>query len=152
MTKAYWNDIENCQTLDEAIAKMMIWASDAKINTERIEVQLKNIPQGTSMIQDKHILTKQIKLVTQLLETDKRYYTSVPSLLAHAAKYHSPDMYLRMHDELQEVAHRWNDPEHLQNYVPFFLELLKKYLRLTNKKFSAHQIGTLARGLDNNRR
>ena len=122
--------------------------SDAKINTEKIELQLKNIPQGTSMIHDKQILSKQIKLITQLLETDKRYYASVPSLLAHAAKYHSPDMYLRMHDDIQAIAHRWNDPEHLQNYVPAFLDILMKYLRLIDNTISTHQIGTLARNND----
>ena len=42
MPKAHWDDIENCQTLNEAIAKMLIWDSDAKINTERIEVHHKN--------------------------------------------------------------------------------------------------------------
>ena len=74
MPKVHWDGIENCQTLDEAIAKMLFWASDTKINTERIEVQLKNIQQGTSMVHDKQVLSKQIKLITQLLETDKRYY------------------------------------------------------------------------------
>ena len=43
------------------------------------------------MTQDGIILSQQIRLVTQLLETDHKYYASVPALLGHAAKYHSPD-------------------------------------------------------------
>ena len=100
MPKIHWDDIETCQTLQEAMDKMFLWASDTKVHTEKIEQRLKQINKGTSLTQDRHILSQQIKLITQLIETDKRYYARVPAFLGHTAKYHSPDMYMRIHDEV----------------------------------------------------
>ena len=73
------------------------------------------------MAADKTILSTQIKLITQLLETDKKYYASIPTLLAHAAKYYSSDIYMKIHDELEATAHAWHDPEHILNYVQVFI-------------------------------
>ena len=111
---------------------MLFWASDSKVHTEKIEQKLRQINKGTSLTQDRHILSQQIKLITQLIETDKKYYVSVPALLGHAAKYHSPDLYMRIHDKLDMYAQSWNDPDHTLNYVSVFLNILKKYYKITD--------------------
>ena len=110
------------------------------MHTEQIEQKLKQINKGTSLTQDRHILSQQIRLVNQLLETDHRYYASVPALLGHAAKYHSPDLYMRIHDELNTFSQTWNDPDRTFNYVKVFLGILKKYYKLTDNKISAYMI------------
>ena len=85
-------------------------------------------------------MSLQIRFITQLLETDKKYYASIPTLLGHAAKYYSPDMYMRINDELESTAQAWQDPEHMLNYVKVFLEILKKYYKFTDNRISAHLI------------
>ena len=95
MPRVHWNDIERCTTLKEAMNRMLFWSSDTKVHTEKIEQKLKQIGKGKTMTQDRTILTQQIRLITKLLETDHKYYASVPALLDHAAKYHTPDLYMR---------------------------------------------------------
>ena len=77
------------------------------------------------MKQDRRILSQQIRLITQLLETDHKYYASVPALLGHAAKYHTLDLYMRIHDDLTTYSQTWNDPERTFNYVKVFLDSQK---------------------------
>ena len=77
------------------------------------------------MTHDRTIISQQIRLITKLIETDHKYYASVPALLDHAAKYHTPDLYMRIHDDLTTCSQTWNDPERLHNYVKVFLEILK---------------------------
>ena len=49
------------------------WASDKRINTEKMEQRLKQNNKGMSLTHARHILSQQIKLITQLMETDKKY-------------------------------------------------------------------------------
>ena len=67
---------------------------------EQYEQKLKQIGKGKTMMQDRAILTQQIRMITRLLETDHKYYASVPAILGHAAKYHTPDLYIRIQDDL----------------------------------------------------
>ena len=76
-------------------------------------------------------MSLQIRLITQLLETDKKNYAIIPTLLGHATKYYSSDIYMKINDELESVAQAWNDPEHMLSYVQVFLEILKKYYKFT---------------------
>jgi len=72
---------------------MMSWLSDTKVYAEKIEQKLKQIGKGITMTQERPILTQQIRLITKLLKTDHKYYASVPALLGHAAKYHTPEIH-----------------------------------------------------------
>ena len=49
-------DIEAATTLGEALGQLGEWCSDAKIHTECIEMELCNMPQCTSLEQDKNTL------------------------------------------------------------------------------------------------
>ena len=119
---------------------IIFWLINTKVHTEKIEQKLKQIGKGKTMMQDRAILTQQIRLITKLLETDHKYYASVPALLGHAAKYHTPDLYMRIHDDLTAYSQAWHDPERSYNYVKPFLEILKKHYKITDDKISAHMI------------
>ena len=92
---------------------------------------MRQISKGTNLTQDRHILSQQIRLITQLLETDKTYYASVLALLGH-------DLYMRIHDELDRTTQSCNDPDRTLNYVTTFLQILKKYYKIMDSKISAH--------------
>ena len=49
-------DIEAATTLDEVLGQLGEWCSDAKIHTERIELELHNMPQCTSLEHDRSTL------------------------------------------------------------------------------------------------
>ena len=119
------------------------WASDAKIHTERIEMELRSMPTCTSFEKDHNTLRKQIVKINNCMEISDDFYLNISTISTYLVKYFEPSLYPTMIRHLYTVANSNNDPKGDGNYIVPFLCSLKQQLRYIGNKISCQQINVL---------
>ena len=130
-------------TLDGALNELAQWASNSKIHTEKVEMELRNMPKCTNLERDRAALRKQISKINNCMEISDDFYLNISTISTYLIKYHDPSLYPTMIGHLYTVANGNNDPKGHGNYVLPFLCSLKQQLRYIENKISCEQINVL---------
>ena len=105
----YHHKVEGHWTLEGALTALAQWCSDAKIHTEKIEQELRAIPDSTTLEQDRATITKQISQIQKCMEIDEGFFMNLATVAMHASKYFEPTLYKTALDNLNTVARKNRD-------------------------------------------
>ena len=126
--KNHLKDIEASVTLEDILDQLGQWASDSKIHMECMEMELHNMPQCTSLEQDRYTLRKQIAKINNCMEISNDFYLNISMISTYLVKYFEPSLYPTMSNHLHTIAINNGDPKGHGNYVGPFLCSLKQQL------------------------